>query len=128
MRAKSFSVSIVAPGRQLFTYEAKSMRVPGVSGSIGIIAGRGALLASLQVGLVHILGIRERKHLLGLSGGFFEVIDNRAIVVADEIIFESEVKHPGVWIDRPLYIPNKFRDRLHKMEFLNAMLWRHLHP
>jgi F0F1-type ATP synthase epsilon subunit len=124
---KSFSVAIAVPGRHdLLTFEAKSVRVPGISGSFGVLAGRQPLVAVLGPGLLHLLDIEDHHHWFGLTGGFFEIIHDHATILADALVTPDQIHEAVHYLNRPVFIPTEFASGVQKLDLVRAMLARKL--
>lgn len=88
----TFSLTIALPGMSLLTYEAKSLNIPSSDGFLGIMACRQPLLAVIESGVVSIVDVEDRQHYLGVTGGFCEMIDNRATLLCDSLVLPSEIE------------------------------------
>ena len=83
--AATFRLSILMPERSVFEGGVKYVEVPGSEGYLGVLAHHAGLVTSLASGTLTLrrAGGAVEKH--ALSGGFFEVSNNRATVLADSI-------------------------------------------
>jgi F-type H+-transporting ATPase subunit epsilon len=83
--AATFQLSILTPERAVFEGEVEYVEVPGSEGYLGVLAHHAALVTSLASGTLTLrrAGGETEKHQV--SGGFFEVSNNRATVLADSI-------------------------------------------
>ncbi len=91
MPEKSFQLDIVTPERLVFSGEVTSMIAPGVNGYFGILANHQPLIAALNPGVLRIEEAIGGQTVMSISGGFFEVSHNRAIVLADTAELAREV-------------------------------------
>jgi F-type H+-transporting ATPase subunit epsilon len=83
--AATFQLSILTPEKTVFEGEVEYVEVPGSEGYLGVLAHHAALVTSLASGTLTLRrpgGLLE-KH--AVSGGFFEVSNNRATVLADSV-------------------------------------------
>lgn len=83
MPEKVFSVEIVTPERQVLKEQAVSLIVPGVEGSLGVLANHAPMLVELTIGEVILRHADGTVTRLATSGGFLEVRDNVARMLAD---------------------------------------------
>jgi F-type H+-transporting ATPase subunit epsilon len=86
-----FKLSIVSPERILFEEEIHSLIVPGSEGYLGVLSNHAPLIATLKVGKVTIVDKDNVEKLMAISGGFIEVSDNQATILADTIEFVDEI-------------------------------------
>lgn len=89
--SKSFSVAIALPGMQLLTFEAKTLTVPGHNGAIGIMAGRQSLLTTMDAGFISIVDVNDEQHLFATTGGFCEMLDNKATLLCDSLLTREQI-------------------------------------
>ena len=82
--AKAFSLSVVAPDREVVAEDVTSVIAPGVSGYFGVMADHLPLVAALKPGLLEYLDGNNQRHFVYVGGGFVEVKANRMTVLADE--------------------------------------------
>ncbi len=82
--AKEFSLSVVAPDREVIGENVTSVVAPGTSGYFGVMADHLPLVASLKPGLLEYLDPMGARHFVYIGGGFVEVKNNRMTVLADE--------------------------------------------
>ncbi|MGH2497269.1 MAG: F0F1 ATP synthase subunit epsilon [Ktedonobacteraceae bacterium] len=75
-------VEVVTAERELYSGEADELIAPGTEGELGILPRHAALLTTLKPGALRIKlnGVEEP---LFVSGGFLEVSNNQATVLAD---------------------------------------------
>jgi len=83
--ATPFQLSILTPERSVFEGLVEYVEVPGSEGYLGVLAHHAALVTALASGTltVRVPGGAEEKFIV--SGGFFEVSNNRATVLADSV-------------------------------------------
>lgn len=83
--ATPFNLSILTPERTVFEGEVEYVQAPGTEGYLGVLAHHAALVTALASGTLTLRrtdGVEERY---AVSGGFFEVSNNRATVLADAV-------------------------------------------
>jgi F-type H+-transporting ATPase subunit epsilon len=73
----------VTPERVLLSEEVRAIRVPGVAGSLGVLAGHAPLMTALSVGVIKVTHTNGDEEFIATSGGFLEVTRQKVIVLAD---------------------------------------------
>jgi F-type H+-transporting ATPase subunit epsilon len=77
----TFCLEIVTPERMIVREDVQEAQIPAVNGYLGVLPGHAPLLTELDTGEV-----RYRKdnfdHFLAVTGGFAEVLGDRAIILA----------------------------------------------
>lgn len=89
--AKAYQLEIVTPERLVFSGEVVSLSAPGVEGGFGVLANHTPFMSALEAGVIRLedaLGVEAR---IAISGGFFEVSKNHAIVLAEAAELAAEV-------------------------------------
>jgi F-type H+-transporting ATPase subunit epsilon len=83
--AALFHLAILTPEKTVFEGEVEYVQVPGTEGYLGVLAHHAALVTALAQGqlTVRVPGGHETRW--PVSGGFFEVSNNRATVLADAV-------------------------------------------
>lgn len=95
MPGRSFSLEIVTPDRVVLSDDkVTSLVVPGSRGYLGVMAGHAPLLTDLKIGQIDIKREDNTEDAFAVSGGFIEVSENKAIILADtaERAVEIDVK------------------------------------
>ncbi len=82
MADKSIKLDIVTPERIVYSQDVDFIVAPGSEGQLGVLPGHAALITSLDIGILKVKA-NEKEEQLAISGGFFEVKDNKAVVLAD---------------------------------------------
>jgi len=67
----------------LFRDEVQFMVAPGAEGELGIMKNHAPLVAALNIGVLRYKNASGTQKKMALSGGFVEVIDNVARVLAE---------------------------------------------
>jgi len=83
--AAEFTLNILTPEKTVYEGSVEYVEVPGSEGYLGVLANHAPLVTGLAEGMLTVRksgGSEERWHV---SGGFFEVSNNQATVLADEI-------------------------------------------
>ncbi len=84
--AGTFNLQIVTPEREVFNRAVETVRLPGMNGEFGVLRGHAPLIAALEPGAVEAREPDATEHLFSIGGGFFQVSDNQAILLADSAI------------------------------------------
>ena len=88
----SFDVSIVTQVKKILEQEAGYLRLRTSEGDIGILPNHAPFVAELSMGKMEIESPnKDRRDIYFLSGGFLEISDNQATVIADEIFPIEEI-------------------------------------
>ncbi len=83
-------VEVVTAERELYNGEADELIAPGSEGVLGILPRHAALLATLKAGEMRIK-LQGAEESLFVSGGFIEVSNNQATVLADAAEHAEEI-------------------------------------
>ncbi|MGI6413280.1 MAG: F0F1 ATP synthase subunit epsilon [Syntrophomonadaceae bacterium] len=91
MAENTFMLEIVTPERILFKDEVQLVVVPAVEGEMGIMKNHAPLVAGLKIGVLRYKDSSDSQAKIAVSGGFIEVVDNVARVLAETAEFGSEI-------------------------------------
>ena len=83
--AAEFQLSILTPEKTVFDGAVEYVQVPGTEGSLVVLAHHAALVTAMQEGTLTVRKSGGATEVWEVSGGFFEVSDNRATVLADAL-------------------------------------------
>ena len=83
--AGAFQLSILTPERTVFEGEVEYVQAPGSEGFFGVLAHHAALVTELASGELTVRQQGGHEDRWQVAGGFFEVSDNRATVLADAL-------------------------------------------
>jgi F-type H+-transporting ATPase subunit epsilon len=83
--ATPFELSILTPERTEFEGPVEYVQVPGTEGYLGVLAHHAALVTALDTGTLTVRKAGGTEEKWQVSGGFFEVSNNRATVLADSL-------------------------------------------
>jgi F-type H+-transporting ATPase subunit epsilon len=83
--AATFELSILTPEQTVFQGPVEYVEVPGLAGYLGVLAHHAALVTGLAQGTLTVRHAGGREERWQVQGGFFEVSNNRATVLADSI-------------------------------------------
>src|SRR2546421_11951779 len=79
----TFLLQLVTPEQVLFSDQVRSVRAPGIEGSLGVLAHHAPLMTALAVGLIKIEHENGDLEYVATSGGFMEVRPDKVIILAD---------------------------------------------
>ncbi|OLN33934.1 F0F1 ATP synthase subunit epsilon [Desulfosporosinus metallidurans] len=91
--AGTFSLRIVSPEGNVLKEEVEFVVLPGGAGELGILPNHAPLIAGLDIGVVRYT-LNGNVKRLALAGGFVEVADNSATVLADTAELSEEIDLP----------------------------------
>ncbi|AFM43459.1 ATP synthase, F1 epsilon subunit [Desulfosporosinus acidiphilus SJ4] len=80
--ASTFGLRIVSPNGDVLKEDVEFVVLPGGAGELGILPNHAPLIAGLDIGVVRYT-INGTVKRLALAGGFVEVADNSATILAD---------------------------------------------
>jgi len=83
MPGKTYRIEIVTPEQMVYSGDVTAARLPGSEGYFGVLANHAPLVAALTEGTLRLTDPKDRVFEIPMSGGFFEVDQNSAIVLAD---------------------------------------------
>ena len=86
-----FKLSVVSPERVLYEQEVQGIVVPGSEGYLGVLSNHAPLISSLVPGKITITESDEKQRIAAVSGGFIEVSDNVATILAETVEFVEEI-------------------------------------
>lgn len=86
-----FKLSIVSPEKVLYEDTVESIVVPGSEGYLGVMSQHAPLITSLKPGKLEIRDSNNKEIIAAISGGFLEVSDNVATILADAVELASEI-------------------------------------
>ena len=88
----SFNVSVVTQVKKILEQEAGYLRLRTSEGDIGILPNHAPFVAELSMGKMEIESSnKDRRDVYFLSGGFLEISNNQATIIADEILPIEEI-------------------------------------
>lgn len=88
---KPYKLEIVTPRKVIFSGEVVSFSAPGVNGGFQVLFDHAALLSTICIGEVKITTKENNESRYATSGGFVEVKDNTAIILAETIETREEI-------------------------------------
>ncbi|MFZ5894274.1 MAG: ATP synthase F1 subunit epsilon [Myxococcota bacterium] len=90
--ADTISLEIVTPDGVKLSEQVSELTAPSVDGEFGVLAGHQAMLAALTTGIVtlSVKGSSE-KTAVAVGAGFFEVADDRAVILTDRFARKADI-------------------------------------
>ncbi|HZK86018.1 MAG TPA: F0F1 ATP synthase subunit epsilon [Desulfosporosinus sp.] len=88
--AGTFSLRIVSPEGNVLKEDVEFVVLPGGSGELGILPNHAPLIAGLDVGVIRYT-LNSTVKRVAITGGFAEVIENTATVLADTAELSEEI-------------------------------------
>jgi F-type H+-transporting ATPase subunit epsilon len=83
--ASTFQLAILTPDRTVFEGSVEYVQVPGTEGYLGVLAHHAALVTGLDPGTLTVRQAGGHVDTYQVTGGFFEVSNNQATVLADQV-------------------------------------------
>ncbi len=83
MAENTFKLNVLTPEHLVFGDEVKSVTACGTDGYLGILPKHAPLLTSLEIGILTITDKDGKPQNLALNGGFLEMINNEATILAE---------------------------------------------
>ncbi len=80
--AGTFSLRVVSPEGNVLKEDVEFVVLPGGLGELGILPNHTPIIAGLDVGVIRYT-LNGTIKQAAIAGGFVEVVDNQAIVLAD---------------------------------------------
>ncbi|MDQ7093035.1 F0F1 ATP synthase subunit epsilon [Desulfosporosinus sp. PR] len=88
--AGTFALRIVSPEGDVLKEDVEFVVLPGGAGELGILPNHAPLIAGLSVGVARYT-LNGTVKRVALAGGFVEVADNSATVLADTAELSEEI-------------------------------------
>lgn len=86
-----FKLSIVTPEKIAYEGMGKSLIVPGIDGYLGILSHHAPLISALKPGKIEFQDEDNKLQIYAVSGGFLEVSNNQATLLADTVEHSEEI-------------------------------------
>ena len=83
--ATLFKLSILTPEKTVFEGDVQYVEAPGTEGYLGVLAHHAALVTALATGTLTVREASGSESRWQVAGGFFEVSNNTATVLADSV-------------------------------------------
>ncbi len=79
-------LDILTPEQNIYSGNVYGVQLPGINGSFEILENHAPIIASLGKGKMKILKDKNTTELYEISGGFVEVLNNKASVLIEGAI------------------------------------------
>jgi F-type H+-transporting ATPase subunit epsilon len=76
-------LEIITPDKRLFDDDVKSVILPGIDGSFGILDKHAPMISALKKGQIKATDTNAAHHQFDINGGVVEVLNNKVIVLAE---------------------------------------------
>ncbi|NLJ71710.1 MAG: F0F1 ATP synthase subunit epsilon [Syntrophomonadaceae bacterium] len=91
MADNTFILEVVTPEHILFKDEIQFVVTPAVEGELGVLRNHAPMVASLGIGVLRYTDPEGMIKRMAISGGFMEVVDNTARVLAETAEHGDEI-------------------------------------
>ena len=106
--SKTIRLEIVTPAKKIFGEEVEFVVAPGTFGELGILPDHAPLVSDLKIGILRYKQ-EGQEYKLAISGGFLEVKNNKATVLAT-----AAEKADDIDTERALKALKRAEERLNK--------------
>ena len=89
--AGTFMLEIVTPEDRLLKDEIQFVVVPEINGELGVLRNHAPLIAALDIGVLRYTDPNGAIKKMAVSGGFMEVMDNEARILAETAEHGSKI-------------------------------------
>jgi F-type H+-transporting ATPase subunit epsilon len=80
-------LEILTPEKKLFSGNVYGIQLPGISGSFEILEKHAPMVSALGAGTLKVLNDKNGSTTsYRISGGFMEILNNKAVVLAESVI------------------------------------------
>ena len=83
--AKQFRLQVFTQEKKVVDELVTSLQAPGLDGYFGVLADHAPLISALGSGSLTVVG-NDGTRVMNLSGGFLEVANNTATILADSLV------------------------------------------
>lgn len=78
-------LEILTPEKKVFSGDVYGVQLPGIAGSFEVLDKHAPMVSALKAGDMKVLTGKTSSTTYKVQGGFFEVLDNKATVLAEGI-------------------------------------------
>jgi len=78
-------LEILTPDKKIYSGEIKLVKLPGSSGSFGILKNHAPLISTLEKGQIKVIDINNDIQFFDIAEGVVEVLNNRIIVMVGTV-------------------------------------------
>jgi F-type H+-transporting ATPase subunit epsilon len=90
--ARTLLCEIVTPERIMYSGEVEMLIVPALDGELGVLPLHAPMVAALREGEVRVRHGEDSYEWFAVSGGYLQVHEDKAIVLADEAVASSQIE------------------------------------
>ncbi len=108
--ASPFHLSVLTPEKQIFDADVTYLEAPGMDGYLGVLAHHAPLITALVPGKLVLRDLHNMDKAYAISGGFLEVSNNDAVILADAMESLDEID-----LGRAQSAERRARERLGKV-------------
>jgi F-type H+-transporting ATPase subunit epsilon len=106
MEDKFFNLEIITPQKIIYQQQVKHIRLPGVDGYFGIMAGHAPFITSLAIGEIKV-DLENDTKFFATSGGVVEVLPQTTSVLVETAEEASQID-----VERAIYAKERAKRRL----------------
>jgi F-type H+-transporting ATPase subunit epsilon len=88
--AEAFHVDVVSPEETVWSGEATIVIARTPEGELGIMANHEPLMGALATGPVEIESVTGERVIIGVHGGFLQVLDNQVTLITDRALMTTD--------------------------------------
>jgi F-type H+-transporting ATPase subunit epsilon len=85
MSEKKLHISLVTPEENIFEGDTDYLRIPALSGAMGILPGHMPMVARLSIGIVKI-GSGDGARYYGIQRGYMELLFDKANILTERAV------------------------------------------
>lgn len=104
--SKKITLEVVTPERTVLREQVDSLVVPAAQGYMGVLPGHAPIVAQLTIGVLSYK-MDGKEFTAAVSGGFMEVAEDKAVLLADTAELAEEID-----VDRALRSKERAERRL----------------
>ena len=78
-------LEILTPEKKVFSGEVYGVQLPGIGGSFEVLEKHAPMVSALKAGNMKVLNSKSSFSNFSIRGGFVEVLNNRAVVLAEGV-------------------------------------------
>ncbi len=106
MEDKFFNLEIITPQKIIYQQQVKHIRLPGVDGYFGIMAGHAPFITSLAIGEIKV-ELEDEIKLFATSGGVVEVLPHKTSVLVETAEDATQID-----IERAIHAKDRAKRRI----------------
>jgi len=83
MQGKNMQLDIISPEKKVYSGQIKSIQLPGIKGSFGMLNNHAPLISSLKKGSIKVTTMDNLSENFTINGGIVEMLGNKVTVLAE---------------------------------------------